>query len=171
MAEVSATEMTALQKQLHEVSIKNFNRSLNRGQGLQQTLGKDAFLKILTEQLKNQDPLKPQDDKEFIAQMAQFNSLEQMIELNKGFTELSQRFAQGQALGLLGREVTVNSGLDRDGNPMLISGPVEAVEQNPGGPARLTINGQKYNADLVLRIAAANNADNTAESGIELAEG
>ncbi len=154
MAEITPTKMTALQKQQHDISIKNFNRSLNQGKGLQQTLGKDSFLRILTEQLKNQDPMKPQDDKEFIAQMAQFNSLEQMIQLNTGFTELNQRFGQGQALELLGRKVTINSGLDREDNPILISGQVSAIEHNTlGGPVKLTIDGQKYSSDLVVRVA------------------
>lgn len=48
-------------------------------------LDKDAFLRLLTTQLGNQDPLNPTEDREFIAQMAQFSSLEQMQNLNDTF--------------------------------------------------------------------------------------
>lgn len=53
-------------------------------------LGKDSFLKLLTTQLANQDPLNPMEDKEFIAQLAQFNSLEQMQNLNKNIETLGE---------------------------------------------------------------------------------
>ncbi|SMP47251.1 flagellar hook capping FlgD N-terminal domain-containing protein [Anoxynatronum buryatiense] len=48
-------------------------------------LDKDAFLRLLVTQLSNQDPLSPMEDREFIAQMAQFSSLEQMQNLNDSY--------------------------------------------------------------------------------------
>lgn len=52
------------------------------------TLGKDAFLQLLVTQLQHQDPTKPQADGEFIAQLAQFSSLEQLTEIAKGVEAL-----------------------------------------------------------------------------------
>ncbi|MCK9443572.1 MAG: hypothetical protein M0Q14_03430 [Tissierellaceae bacterium] len=52
-------------------------------------LDKEAFLKLLTVQLSNQDPLNPMEDREFIAQLAQFSSLEQMQNLNKTLIDKS----------------------------------------------------------------------------------
>jgi flagellar basal-body rod modification protein FlgD len=52
-------------------------------------LDKDAFLKLLIAELSNQDPMDPMKDREFIAQMAQFSSLEQMTNMAKAFENLS----------------------------------------------------------------------------------
>lgn len=51
-------------------------------------LGKDEFLRLLVTQLQNQDPVNPLDSSQFAAQLAQFNSVEQLINVNDGITEL-----------------------------------------------------------------------------------
>ncbi len=72
-------------------------------------IGMQQFLKILTSQLSNQDPLKPLDNQEFIAQMAQFSALEQSRELNLKIDQLFALQATNQSVGLLGKTVDVNS--------------------------------------------------------------
>ena len=61
-------------------------------------LGKDAFLKILMAQLQNQDPMNPMEDKDFIAQMAQFSSLEQMTNMVTSFEKMANSQAQSQMI-------------------------------------------------------------------------
>ena len=75
-------------------------------------LGKDAFLKILITQLSNQDPLDPLQDKDFIAQMAQFSTLEQMTNMNKSIEEMVS-MNKATAVGYIGRiiEYTDEEGL------------------------------------------------------------
>ncbi|MEG0471268.1 MAG: flagellar hook assembly protein FlgD [Solibacillus sp.] len=71
-------------------------------------LGKDAFLKILITQLQNQDPTSPMDDKEFIAQMAQFSSLEQMQNMTKAMENLLVSQNQTQLMSyssFIGKEI------------------------------------------------------------------
>lgn len=53
------------------------------------TMGKDEFLKLFTNQLKNQDPMKPMDSSAFTAQLAQFSSLEQLFNINNGLEQLT----------------------------------------------------------------------------------
>lgn len=103
-------------------------------------LGKDDFLKLLITQLKYQDPLKPTEDKEFIAQMAQFSSLEQITNLNKGITDLlkAQGYNNlvGQAVSLIGKNIeAVNSEKDEKGNQLPpINGVVTGMKIINGTP-------------------------------------
>ncbi|KRQ87054.1 flagellar basal body rod modification protein [Caloramator mitchellensis] len=71
-------------------------------------LDKDAFLRILTVQLQNQDPLNAKDNTEYIAQMAQFAALEQSQNLNVNLQKLlvSQKLTEGTLL--IGQDVHVN---------------------------------------------------------------
>src|SRR5689334_8622885 len=79
--------------------------------GNNQGLDKNAFLKLLVAQMKNQDPLKPMDNTDFVAQLAQFSNLEQVMGINSRLDTLT---AQGQGLqnteiaSLVGKSVTVN---------------------------------------------------------------
>jgi flagellar basal-body rod modification protein FlgD len=69
----------------------------------QKELGKDEFLQILVTQLRNQDPMQPLQDKEFVAQMAQFSSLEQTMNMA---TEMKlMRQSAGMVAGLIGKQV------------------------------------------------------------------
>ncbi|EJM72720.1 flagellar hook capping protein [Pseudomonas sp. GM49] len=73
-----------------------------------QALGKDAFLQLLVTQLKNQNPLEPQDNGAFVAQLAQFSSLEGITTLNDTVSGLASNYNSSQALqasSLVGRSV------------------------------------------------------------------
>jgi flagellar basal-body rod modification protein FlgD len=68
-------------------------------------MGRDAFLKLLLTQLKFQDPINPMQDKDFITQLAQFSSLEQLEDLGNGFDQMGQGQVTSQAVSLLGRDI------------------------------------------------------------------
>lgn len=72
-------------------------------------LGMQDFMKILLTQLTYQDPLKPMDNQQFIAQMAQFSALQQTEALNDKIDQLISTQASLQAVGLIGKSVTVST--------------------------------------------------------------
>jgi len=79
-------------------------------------LGKDEFLKLLISQLQNQNPLEPMKDQEYVAQMAQFSSLEQLQNMNSTLSQnaqynmlLSQTINNTMATSLIGKEITADS--------------------------------------------------------------
>ncbi|WP_440534020.1 flagellar hook assembly protein FlgD [Variovorax sp. YR566] len=73
------------------------------------SLGMEDFLKILLTQLTYQDPLKPMDNQQFMAQMAQFTSLEQTQQLNNKIETLITNQAALQSVGLIGKTVDVST--------------------------------------------------------------
>lgn len=76
------------------------------------TLGKDDFLQLLVTQLNNQNPLDPQDNSEFVAQLAQFSSVESLSNLNTSVESILSNYQSSQALqasSLVGRSVITES--------------------------------------------------------------
>jgi flagellar basal-body rod modification protein FlgD len=83
--------------------------------GSMQSLGKNDFLQLLVTKLENQDPMKPMEDENFIAQLAQFATLEQMNNISEGITSQNQwsmlsmqSLNNSMAAGLIGKEVTAS---------------------------------------------------------------
>lgn len=93
-------------------------------------LDRNAFLKLLITQLQYQDPMQPLEDKEFIAQLAQFSSLEQMQQMNDGFGQLAKNGTNAQAFALIGR--TVEYPDEETGEP--VKGKVDSVSMVDGAP-------------------------------------
>ena len=114
--------------------------------GGQKTLGADDFMKLLTTQLTAQDPMNPMKDTEFIAQMANFSSLEQMRGLSKSFDSFASEQKLTSAPSYLGRQVTV-----LDAVAGQISGVVDAITLKDGVPA-VVIAGKSYETKLITGI-------------------
>lgn len=114
----------------------------NNGSGTsvpKKNLDKDAFLKLLITQLKYQDPTQPMEDREFIAQMAQFSALEQMTNMRQGLDVLTQMQITTQAMSLAGRTVDLRN---PDGGASL-TGKVDEI-RFVGGEPRIVVGGREY---------------------------
>lgn len=106
------------------------------------TLGQQEFLKLLVTQLTHQDPLSPQDDKEFLAQLAQFTALETTTQMNAAISRL-------QGTALLGKTVDVQ--IMEDGSPKILTGKVEAVQYMRDG-VHLFVQGRHCMISQVLQV-------------------
>ena len=106
----------------------------------------EDFLQLLTSQITNQDPLDPMKDTEFISQMANIASLEQMEQFSKGFS----KFADSQS-GLLAQSYLGNK-VEIDSEGEVISGVVEAVDKNEDGTSSVVIDGKSFDSSLIKRV-------------------
>jgi len=115
------------------------------------SMGMEDFMKILLTQLTYQDPLKPMDNQEFMAQMAQFTSLEQTQQLNEKMSLLVANQAALQSVGLIGRTVDLTVGEGAS-----LSGTVTALSLTGESPALsiLTSSGAELSGISLGQITA-----------------
>lgn len=127
-------------------------------------LGKDEFIKILMTQLQNQDPLNPMEDKEFIAQMATFSSLEQMMKMTSSIDTLVENQLVSPVIQyshMIGKEVSYQSEDEDSGEKSIVTANVVAVSQKEGWAILELDNGEKIYADSVLKVK-----DQKVEAGV-----
>jgi flagellar basal-body rod modification protein FlgD len=138
--------MSALEAFQTSQEVDRYNKTLNEGKKSGQDLDKDDFLKILITQLSHQDPTAPMEDKEFIAQMAQFSSLEQMTNMATNFSKLSSTMSGNQAVNSLGLDVDIQTAAG------VISGQV--TEVSCGDAPQVKVNNTYYDYNDVLKVKA-----------------
>lgn len=135
MAEINVNT----ESNIKENYFTNFNKDRNTSE-----LGKEDFLKLLVTQLKYQDPLNPMEDKEFISQMAQFSSLEQMQNLNTSFMNV-------KAFSMIGKEIVANYKNEETGMLEEINGIVESVKIT-NGKTFVVVNGRDINVEDITDV-------------------
>lgn len=111
-----------------------------------QTLGYDAFLKLLVAQMQNQDPTKPMDSTEFVAQLASFSNVEQGVKTNSKLDALITSIGLNQADALIGKYVS-----NFDGT---ISGKVVAVQAFSDGAVAELDSGEQILLEAGVKISA-----------------
>jgi len=107
----------------------------------------DDFLQLLTSQITNQDPLEPMKDTEFISQMANIASLEQMQQFSKGFENFADSHKDMVTQAYLGRKVNIED----EGKS--ISGIVDAVNKAEDGEVTVQVNGKDYSPENISRVS------------------
>ena len=122
-------------------------------------MGKDQFMQLLVVQMQNQDPLDPVDNKEMIAQLAQFSALEQMQNLNSRFEAFQESISGAVAASLIGREVMVK---DPEG---FFHGLVEGLSVD-GDQIKVALsNGMEFDLSAITGIWGG--VEHDAEHGVE----
>lgn len=136
-----ATSAVSNQKTIQQIIDSTSSSTGKRNTG---ELGKDDFLNLLVTQLRYQDPLNPTDDKEFIGQMAQFSSLEQMQGLNTSFSAT-------KAFDMIGKYV-VGSITDDNNNTKTIEGKATNVKIS-AGKVYVQVNEEEVPVDSITDVS------------------
>lgn len=133
MADTSINNLTGVLSQSSNVSSSQSSTKT--------TLGKQEFLNLLVTQLRYQDPLKPMEDKEFVAQLAQFSALEQMQNLNQSLELI-------KAQSLIGRYVVATNPSETS---KTVEGKVDSIRVD-GSKIYLKVNGIEVSTENIKQI-------------------
>ncbi|WP_202077089.1 flagellar hook assembly protein FlgD [Caldalkalibacillus salinus] len=128
-------------------------------------LGKDAFLKVLVTQLSNQDPLQPLEDREFISQMTQFSSLEQLTNVNEHLQQFFNHQINGSMASyanMIGQKVSWEETVDEE--TLSGEGIVEAVTLKNGQYILDLDDGTQISVDSVVRVSESTGSNDDTET-------
>jgi flagellar basal-body rod modification protein FlgD len=141
--------MSKQDQALTQLQVDSLNKTLAvNGRTPKTELGKDDFLQLLIAQLSHQDPTAPMEDTQFIAQMAQFSSLEQMTNMSSSFTKLNGLLSGSEAVGAVGKNVDIEMG------EATISGTINAATR--GDYPQVLVGGSWYDWSSVKTVYADN---------------
>ena len=142
--EMSPEEKVRLNMEVDTINKQNFPE----GRKPKQELGKDDFLQLLVAQLTHQDPTSPMEDTQFVAQMAQFSSLEQLANMNQSFGTLNKLIGDSSAVNVVGKQVDIEQ------SSGIVSGTIMAATR--GENPQVQVNGKWYAWSDVQTVYANN---------------
>lgn len=122
-------------------------------------LGRDAFLELMVAQLNNQNPLEPTDNQAFVAQLAQFSTVEGLDKLNTSAESMASSFTSASALqasSLVGQSVIVDG---NDTGLLLSGGVVSGYAEIPDSASNLTLSIEDENGQLLEQFPLGNRSD------------
>ncbi len=132
--------MTTITSNSTDLDLASLQLASSSTQKAKKELGQEDFLALMIQQLKNQDPLKPMENGEFIGQMAQFSTVSGIADMSKSIAGLSDAFNSGQALqvaSMVGRTVLTeaNAALYSGSSP--VTGAVDLPNATSNGVVRV----------------------------------
>ena len=123
----------------------------------------NVFLTLMLKQLENQDPTEPMDNTEWLSQLAQYSSLEQMTQMNSGlencakyinamYDDMMLNSEISQTLSMIGKDVTIQIPNETDPkNPTIVTGNVTEASFESGS-GQIKVNGNYYSIENVISI-------------------
>lgn len=152
-----SSEITNMQNQ---TAVNNMETQKRNG-GTTSANDSNMFLQLMLQQLKNQDPTEPTSNTEWLSQLAQYSSLEQMTQMNEGFTncmnymqalysDIGTNAEITQTLSLIGKEITVKDPEDKSGTKKITGTVTEASFED--GTGKVKINDTYYSIANIVSV-------------------